>query len=169
MTPEYEIRSGTRRCVVSDLVLRPTDHYFSALREEKGQLVRDDYSREAWQGPPEGAFAWWESKPSDAGSNARPMAPNDVLLKLFDQWADDPTQAEARFVLTLLLVRRRVMRIEHAEVPLVVLSDSETPAATQLLRVYCPRRDEAYEVPELSPDPEHAAQIQQQLTSLLAA
>jgi hypothetical protein len=169
MTPEYEIHSGSRRCVVSDLVLRPTDHYFSALREKNGRWVRDDYSRDAWQGPPPEAFAWWESKPSDANGSGRAMAPNDVLLKLFDQWADDPTQAEARFVLTLLLVRRRVMRIEHAEGPLVVLSEPDKPAAAKLLRVYCPRRDEAYEVPELSPDALRAAEIQQQLTSLLAA
>lgn len=162
MTPDFELRGGVRRCAHSERVLRPADHYFSILREEKEQLLREDYAAEVWQGPPDEAFAWWESRPNGA-DKPRSMAPNDVLLKLFDQWADEPDQAQARFVLTLLLVRRRVMRIEGAK---TITGTDANPSA---LRVYCPRRDATYDITEQMPDAERAAEIQQMLTSLLAA
>ncbi|MCA9240726.1 MAG: hypothetical protein KDA37_11025 [Planctomycetales bacterium] len=162
MTPEFDIRGGVRRCAKSDRALRPTDHYFSVLREEPRGLVRDDYAAEVWEGPPADAFAWWESCATDPDNAPKP-APNEVLLKLFDQWADQPEQSCARFVITLLLVRRRVFKIEPA-------SDSLPPAEPhRTVRVYCPRRDEQYEVSEAPPNKAEAARIQEQLTELLAA
>lgn len=163
MLPELDIRGGVRRCVRTDRVLRGSDHYFSLLREEKGCLVRKDFAAEQWEGPPADAFAWWESEP-DPNNKGQKAAPNEVLLRLFDQWAEDPQQAEDRFVLALLLVRRRVFRLE----PTVTLPATEEPAQP-LLRVYCPRRDETYDVPEHAPDSDRAARIQERLSQLLAA
>lgn len=162
MTSEFDIRGGVRRCVKSDRALRPTDHYFSLLREEPSGLVREDYAADAWQGPPADAFAWWESLATDPSTAPKP-APNEVLLKLFDQWADQPEKTSARFVITLLLVRRRVFKIELA---------TDSPSSDEgcrTIRVFCPRRDEHYEVSEAPPGKAEAAMIQQQLTELLAA
>lgn len=177
MQPELDLPSGVRRCAKSDAPLKAADHYFSLVREAGGELQRKDYAAEHWPGPPAAddpeVVAWWESRPTGSGSAGRAMAPNDVLLKLFDQWADDPAHAESRYVLTLLLVRRRVMRIEADERHGLFASAAEptTPAPLPQagLRVYCTRRDETYDVPEATPNAERAAEIQQQLSSLLAA
>ncbi|TWT73625.1 hypothetical protein Pla123a_39630 [Posidoniimonas polymericola] len=174
MQPELEIPTGARRCVKSDLPLKAADHYFSLVREVRGVLQREDYAAEHWPGPPadddQDVVAWWESRPTGEAGAGRAMAPNDVLLKLFDQWADDPAHAEARYVLTLLLVRRRVMRIEADERHgLFGGPQTEAPTPAPGLRVYCTRRDETYDVPEATPNAQRAAAIQQQLSSLLAA
>ena len=51
--------------------------------------------------------------PSRAAKKVK-LAPNDVLLELFDELADRPEQQDLRYVLTLLLVRRRVLRFDTA-------------------------------------------------------
>ena len=39
-------------------------------------------------------------------------APNDVMLNYFERLLEDPTAEDARYVLALLLVRRRMLRVE---------------------------------------------------------
>jgi hypothetical protein len=63
-----------------------------------------------------------------------------------------------RYVLTLLLVRRRVFRMEEEK------ADAE---GRELLVVYCPRREATYEVPAVSPEPPRVDQIQAELAALL--
>ena len=43
--------------------------------------------------------------------------PNDVMLELFDQWDGQPDKEDLRYVLTLLLIRRRVLRLEPVPCP----------------------------------------------------
>jgi hypothetical protein len=98
------------------------------------------------------------------------LAPNDVLLQLFDELADRVDQQDLRYVLTLLLIRRRVLRLEMAEglastSAAKVSIDSRSSAMT----VYCPKRDATYLVPESMPDSGRIDAIQEQLSELLLA
>ena len=43
-------------------LLRPGDRYFTALLEEGETFVRQDFSAEAWQGPPSAAFSFWTGR-----------------------------------------------------------------------------------------------------------
>ena len=70
-----------------------------------------------------------------------------------------------RYVLALLLVRRRVFRPEGP-------ADEQPPdecSDTQRLVVFCPRRDATYEVPAVMPDDGRIDQIQNELSELLIA
>ena len=60
--------------------------------------------------------------------------PNDVLLNFFDELAEQPDKQDMRYVLALLLVRRRVMRMEE---------EQRDEAGHERLMLYCPRRDGA--------------------------
>ena len=44
----------------------------------------------------------------------------ELLLGLFDAWEDDPHEADARYVLALLLVRKRVFRVEREGARVIV-------------------------------------------------
>lgn len=171
MAPDYDIQSGARRCARTGRALGPSDRYFSVLEEGAAGLVRTDFSPEAWEGAPAEAVAWWESQPADAAGQKRRPAPNETLLRLFDAWADQPEMADARYVLALLLVRRRVFQEEARPLLLTSPGDphEDQRAARGVLCVYCPRRDESYEVPEALPDGPRVAEIQSQLSELLAA
>ena len=81
-----------------------------------------------------------------------------MLLQCFDELADQPARQDMRYVLALLLVRRRVMRLEE---------EQRGAADGEVLVLYCPRRDATYEVPVMIPDQAKIEEIQQELASLL--
>jgi hypothetical protein len=96
------------------------------------------------------------------------LAPNDVLLELFDQLAEDPLHADMRYVLTLLLVRRRVFRLETGT-EMFTGAENEMQSATDVMCVYCPKREVSYTVPAMMPDSARIDEIQQRLSDLLIA
>ena len=113
---DYEVQRSARHCTTSGREFSPGEEFFSVLMAEGAELRRYDYAVEAWQGPPAGAIGWWKSQA--AQNTKRPQwAPNDVLLQCFDELADQPARQDMRYVLALLLVRRRVMRLEEDQPP----------------------------------------------------
>jgi hypothetical protein len=155
---EYEIQRCTRHCAVSGRELSPSEEVYSVLIEKGSELVREDYAKEAWQGPPEGALGWWKSQIPTPENRRAHWAPNDVMLQFFEQLAEQPHRQDMRYVLALLLVRRRVMRVEE---------ESHDEAGHESLVLYCPRRDATYTVPVVMPDEPRVQQIQDELAALL--
>ena len=155
---DYEIQRCSRRCSATERELRDGETCYSVLLAEGGQVVRRDFSAEAWQAPPENALGWWKSTVVDPNAGRPHWAPNDVMLSYFERLLEDPTAEDARYVLALLLVRRRVLRVEGHE---------QNAAGKDELVLYCGRNESQYRVTEVLPAPERAAAIQQQLAELL--
>lgn len=166
MTIDYPVRRPTRRCAASDRDLKPGERFVSVLVSEAGEVVRQDYAAERWSAPPEGAFAWWRCQMPERG-DAEP-APREALLGLLDEWADHPEQAPARYMLALLLVRRRVLSMQ-AESFLSGLRGEEQAAQPDVLQLVCRERDDPFEIAVAPPSAEEAPEIQQRLTELLGA
>lgn len=156
---DFEIQRCTRHCATTGRELLPGETFYSALVDKESSVERLDYSEEAWTEPPEDAIGWWQTQLPDPKIQRKQWAPNDVMLRLFDELAEQPEQQDVRYVLALLLVRRRVMRMEEAE------PDEQDGVEAQVL--YCPRRDETYRVPVVLPDAERAEEIQRQIAQLL--
>src|SRR5262245_30968620 len=112
MLLDFEVQRCTRRCAATDRPLEPGDVCYSVLEVQGADVVRRDYADDAWTGPPETAFGWWRSRVPEPTTRKIKLAPNDVLLELFDQLADRTEQHDMRYVLTLLLLRRRVLRLD---------------------------------------------------------
>ena len=104
------------------------------------------------------ALGWWKSQVPTAETKKTQWAPNDVMLGLFDELADAPDRADMRYVLALLLIRRRVLRLEETQ---------RDEHEREMLLVYCPRRQTDYKVPVAMPDGDRAKQIQHSLAQLL--
>lgn len=155
---DFEIARCTRRCAATERELAPNEVFYSVLIEKGSEIVRVDYSAEGWPGPPEGAVGWWKSRMPGAEPEKKHWAPNEVMLQYFDQLAGDDARADVRFVLALLLVRRRVFRLEDA---------AADESANRELAVYCARRDASYRVPVVEPDAKRAQEIQDELARLL--
>jgi hypothetical protein len=155
---DYEIHRCSRRCAATDRELHNGETCYSVLVAEGAAVVRRDYSPEAWQGPPENALGFWQTTIVDPQAGRLHWAPNDVMLNYFERLLDDPTAADARYVLALLLVRRRVLRVEATE---------KDAAGQDVLVLHCSRNEAQYRVAEVMPTPERAAAIQQQLAELL--
>jgi hypothetical protein len=155
---DFDVQRCSRRCAVNGRELAPGETYFSALIPAGAQVERRDYSSEAWTGPPDQALGWWKSQVPTTETKKATWAPNDVMLELFDELSDTPDRADMRYVLGLLLIRRRVLRLEETD---------RDQQGRETLLVYCPRRQTDYRVPVVMPDGERAKQIQQTLGQLL--
>jgi hypothetical protein len=175
MLLDFEVQRCSRRCAVTDRALEPGDLCYSLLEVSGAEVLRKDFSADAWNGAPDGALGWWKSRIPEPTAKKIKLAPNEVLLELFDQLADQPGQIDLRYVLALLLVRRRVLRVEEvSSVGCQASGNSDTPHATtgalnEVMRVYCAKRDATYDVIVSMPTGARVDEIQQQLSDLLIA
>jgi len=157
MLLDFEVAHCSRRCSASGRTLAPGEHYFSTLHMEHGNPVRRDFAAEAWRGPDAAAFAWWQSRvPEQPDARVR-LAPNVVLLNLFAELGDSSDEADFRYVLGLLLLRRKLVKLE----------ETRRDAEGETLVLDCPRREERYELRAAMPTAERAAELQQRLAVLL--
>jgi len=181
---DFEVQRCTRRCAVTNKPFEPGEAYVSLLRStgagHEKVIERLDFGLDQWHEPEadsattDGVSAevigWWRSRMPGQGEAAAKLAPNEVLLGLLDAWADDPQRDEARYVLALLLVRRKVLRIAEDGLQLDQSPGAKQPAdQTDRLRVSCPSRDEFYELPVMAPSEERIRAIQAELNELLYA
>jgi hypothetical protein len=157
MLLDDEIANCTRRCAATGRALEPGQEYYSTLTMERGAPVRCDYSPEAWQGPPDGALAWWRSFLAEGDRPRGELAPQDVLLNLFAALTGAPGEQEFRYVLGLLLMRRRWLRLD----------DTRREAGGEVLVLDCPRRQEQFELRVAAPSAERQAELERRLTELV--
>ena len=157
---DYDVQRFTRHCAVSGRELAPGEAFYTALVVEGAEVRRLDYAADAWQGPPEGALACWKSRvPAVDGRRPR-LAPNEVLLELFVGLEGVADKEDMRLVMALLLVRRRVLRLEAQE------SDA---SGRDVLVLSCPRDDATFRVAGVMPGEVRIKEIQDELSRLLYA
>ncbi|HFB98783.1 MAG TPA: hypothetical protein ENJ62_06555, partial [Bryobacterales bacterium] len=108
---DFEVGRASRVCAKTGEPLKPGDVYYSMLLWEDGRLVRKDIRADAWEEPAEACIGWWQCEVPRPPAKSRGWAPDEVLLRVLAEMDDDhDEQAVLRFVLALLLVRRRVLR-----------------------------------------------------------
>lgn len=157
---DFEVQRCTRHCAVTGRQLVEGEEIYSVLAAQGASVERQDYSQEAWQGPPEGSLGWWKSKIPARETKKNRLAPSDVLLQLFQGLEAAADKQDMRYVLALLLIRRRVLRLE----------DTETDDQRQETMVlYCPREETTYRIASVMPSDERTKEIQDELARLLQA
>ena len=114
---DYEIQPSTRRCSESGRELRPGERTYSVLLEEAGKFVRKDYSAEAWHGVPDGAFSFWMGRVSSPQGKRRQPIDDEMLVECFQRLDGqmEPSRIRFRYVVALLLMRRRRLKIEDTK------------------------------------------------------
>ncbi|MGL4464110.1 MAG: hypothetical protein ACRDD1_08980 [Planctomycetia bacterium] len=156
----FDVGPPTRRCAATGRPLTAGERYHAVLIDAPGgRLERRDYAAEAWTGPPTEAYAHWTGRlPSDAAPE-KPRGPSvAALLAIWEQVPEspDPAHEERRYVATLLLLRRKALKLQSVEEIdgadyLVV----RRPRSTETVAVLDPRLDEAA-----------AARVEDELASL---
>ncbi len=171
---DFEIQRCTRRCAATDRELRPDEEFYSVLVAEGGQVVRLDYAEDGWPGPPERALGWWKSRMPPAEPNKKSWAPSDVMLDFFQQLADRPDQEDLRYVLALLMTRRKILRHETTEREASAEAGAQAggqasgqASGQEWMVLFCPRNEQEYRVKVAMPGEPRAKQIQEELTKLL--
>jgi hypothetical protein len=113
MTP-YQIQGPARLCAASGRELQPGERFHSVLLDEAGRFVRKDYAVDAWPGPPVDAIAHWCGRIPASGQPRRPMINDELLVDCFEHLgqATEPGQRNFRYVIALLLMRRKRFKFE---------------------------------------------------------
>lgn len=152
-----------RICSRSGRTLCSGETCFSALVEENGELKRLDFAAEAWPPPPGTVLlGWWRYLIPDATEGRVRLAPNDILFELFDRWVLEPQRRGELYILSLLMLRRRLFRYENAD-----RKNGDSRSEDQTMIVYSPRREMTYSIPVISLTEEEISQIQSELADLL--
>ncbi len=156
---DYQIQPNSRRCAVTGRELQTGERFFSALLEEDRRLVRKDFSTEAWQGAPQGAVSFWTGHVLAATDKLKPRFDDDLLEDCFQrlEGKTEPGRVNFRYVVALLLMRRRRLRFENSTV--------EEGVEKMMLR--CLRSGAVHEVvnPRLSDD--EMTQVQEEVFNVL--
>jgi hypothetical protein len=157
---DFEIQRCSRRCAKTDREFAPGEVFHSVLIADGAEILRRDYGMDAWEGPPENVIGHWKSRMPEPHAKKASWAPNDVILHYFRELASQPDKQDTRYVLALLMIRRRIMRLESTE------TDA---AGIEHLVMFCPRDEMQIQVPVVMPTPERVRQIQDELARLLFA
>jgi len=143
--------------------------------EQGKDYQRRDYSAESWSGPPEGTIGWWKNRMPTAEEKRWVLAPKEVLIDLLRQMADAPSQAKSRYLLALMLMRRRIVRPATAAACGGLNSGTEPPRdATgendderELLRVEVSGDSSVLEIPVCRISRAEADELRDELNALI--
>jgi hypothetical protein len=129
--PSYDIQRPTGQCAFSGQTLEPGSPYVATLIEvdpvdEQGNpkpgeptLKRLDVSTQAWESGqrPQRLFSYWRSIVPQPNQKKKVFVDDDVLVNLFRRLGDDDQQQRVafRFVLCLVLMRKRLLRYDGTD------------------------------------------------------
>jgi hypothetical protein len=136
----FEIQDPTRTCAQTGQHLEVGERFYGVLLEENGRFVRKDYSANAWNGPPANAIAYWSGRIPATDRPKKPTFNDELLWDCFDHLATatEPNRLSFRYVVALLLMRRKRLKFEDArrgsdDQDVLVVRDSRTGARIEIV------------------------------------
>ncbi len=114
MTQQWEVEPAAGRCAVTGRVLEEGEEFYSALFEDGDSFRRCDYSLDSWKGPPEESYCHFKSRVPIKQKRKKLLVDNEVLINFFLRLGEEiePARLQFRFVLALILMRKRLLRYE---------------------------------------------------------
>ncbi|EDL62410.1 hypothetical protein [Gimesia maris] len=111
---DYHLKPLGKTCSSTGKDFVPGELVHSVIVEKNGQLIRMDFSEEAWSGPPEGAVGEWKLQVPEAVATGPKKIDPDALMQYFEQLYETPNQVQEKFlyVLALFLVQKRRLKLE---------------------------------------------------------
>lgn len=145
---EFDTGRFTGVCAASGRPIAPGDPYVAALFEVEGPqpLVRRDYLARAWESLPRppGLFASWRGVARAPRKDGRAPIDADAVMGLFEQLegASDPKRLAFRFVLALILLRKRLLSPAGSRAGALLVRRRGEPADAPPVEVIDPGMDE---------------------------
>jgi hypothetical protein len=119
----YEVGRPQGRCVVCGESIPPDEKFMAALRETPSGFERIDCMLACWDkldrgsgaGGGTGIVAFWKATMPQAEARKKLFVDDEVLCSLFERLAEvtEPSKLNFRFVLGLILMRKRLLIYEN--------------------------------------------------------
>ena len=115
---DWEIKKTLGQCSGSGEEFQVGQEYFAALVQSEEGLVRQDFSDDYWQEHKPEAYCFWKTKMADPEEKKKLFIDDEMLMAFFERLADETEQEKVnfRFVLTLVLMRKRKLKYDSSEV-----------------------------------------------------
>ncbi len=109
---DYEVSRTIGKCSVSGKTFEEGEEFYSVVLDDKEGLHRCDYSVDAWEGPPEGTLCYCKTALPVKNEQKKTFVDDEVILDFFLRLggADDRLKQRFRFVLSLILMRKRILK-----------------------------------------------------------
>lgn len=115
----YDFERPTGQCAMTGAALEPGTEYIATLIEEGEELKRVDVSCDAWEADnkPEAIFSFWKAIVPEPNQKRKMFVDDEVLLNLLRRLedAEQPQRIAFRFVLMLILMRKKILRYDRTE------------------------------------------------------
>ena len=155
---EFSIQRSLRKCHKGDRPFESGERYYSVVLQRGSELVRQDFSKEHWQGLPEKAVGWWVSQMPAKRTGKLTLAPTLVLLDALEKLCEQPDNGDLAYLLAVLLIRRRLLTEQACE------QFEGEPSHMQLTHSSNGRE---FLVPIYMPNPDQTETLHQKLIDLL--
>lgn len=114
---DWEIKKTLGQCWGSGKKFEVGVEYYAALVEAPDGFERRDFSVEFWQEQKPEVYCYWKTKMIHPDRKRRLFVDDDMLMTFFERLADEtePNKVNFRFVLTLILMRKRILKYDSSE------------------------------------------------------
>lgn len=156
----YQLGRPAGLCAVTGRQIQPGEKFHAALKETPAGFERIEVCCEAWSDfPKENLLASWQTTMPTGEVKKKVFLDDEVLLDLFERLTDasEPAKVNFRFVLGLILMRKR----------LLVYEETRLDAGQEYWSVR--RRGQEKRIDMLNPklDEQQITEVSQQLSQIL--
>lgn len=117
MAQQYNVQRPHGVCQVTGRTIEEGESFYTVLMEDGESFRRLDYGMDSWSGPPDGAYCYFKTHMPHKTARKRTLVDDMMLRAFFERLKDekDPIRVQFRFVLALILMRKRLLRYEGME------------------------------------------------------
>jgi len=161
MMEQWEIQRGAGVCAGNNRQLEPGEEYFAALIDHKDSFERVDYCCEYWDEHQPEVFSFWKTQVPLPSQKKKLFVDDSVLINLFERLAQEKDQLKInfRFVLALILMRKRLLKYE----------DTDRRDSIEIWQMRFVREKDIHQVINPHLDDEQIQQVSQELSAILHA
>lgn len=104
-------------CAVDGKPIGEGDEFYAVVFEDGEGLRREDYCLDCWKAAPEGSLCSFKTRLPEKSRPKRLLVDDQILVQFFERLDDatEPARLNFRFVLALILMRKRLLKYETTE------------------------------------------------------
>ena len=166
MAKEYNIARTPGPCSACGKTLAAGEELVATVRQAGEELQREDYCPACWQGASSqdrpDRLAVWRTRVPRSEEKKRLFVDNEVLVNFFQRLdgAEEPAKVSFRFVLALVLMRKKLLVYQGAE---------KAPDGREFWNMRLKATEEVFQVLDPHMDAERIAEVSQELGAILEA
>ena len=158
---DWDIHRPQGQCCATGQKIEVGQEYYAALVETEQGFERRDFSAEYWEKDKPSVYCFWKTRLAEPNQKRPLFIDDQMLTAFFDRLATetDPERIAFRFVLALILMRRRRLKYET----------TVTAAGSEVWRLRWSGEKDTVDVVNPHLDEQQITQLSQQIGQVLNA